>query len=190
MAFGGRVALAEADLGACKSLLAAAVLQRVAKMLHVPGFLEVAVENDSFLDLADFDIRLHAGVFLDGVGDAEVLKQNREVLQGRPKLCKADRSPTIRLSTAYSLYRRAVVVTFDLAAKNLRLLQSDPRLSNNKNIIRLHLSAPARETADLAPAAPPPGPRSVMEKWSVDEVVLFALARDLAGVACERRQRR
>ena len=31
-----------------KSLLAADVLQRVAKMLHVPGFLEVAVENDSF----------------------------------------------------------------------------------------------------------------------------------------------
>ncbi len=126
-----------------KSLLAADVLQRVAKMLHVPGFLEVAVENDSFLDLTGFDIRLHAGVLLDGVGDAEVLKQNREVLQGRPKLCKAGRSPTRRLSTAYSLYRQAVVATFDLAAKNLRQLQSDHWLSKDKNIIRLRLSAPA-----------------------------------------------
>ena len=76
-----------------KSVLAADVLKRVGIVLQVPEFLEVTMEGDNFLDLTDFDVRKHAGVLLDGIGDTEVLKSNREVLQGRAKLCKAGRSP-------------------------------------------------------------------------------------------------
>ena len=56
--------------------------------MNNPGFLEITVENDTSLDLTDFDVREHAGVLLDGLGDVLALKQNREVLQGRPKACK------------------------------------------------------------------------------------------------------
>ena len=42
------------------------------------------------MDLADFDRRVHAGVLLDGVGDAMFLKRNREGLQGRPKIVRRD----------------------------------------------------------------------------------------------------
>ena len=37
-----------------------------------------------------FDRRVHAGVLLDGVGDAMFLKRNRQGLQGRPKMVRRD----------------------------------------------------------------------------------------------------
>ena len=50
--------------------------------------LENTVEMMQTFGLADFDLRRHGGVHLDGVGDALTLKLNREALQGRPKDCK------------------------------------------------------------------------------------------------------
>ena len=164
-----------------KSILAADVLQRVAKQLGLPDFLEVTVEADAFLDFTDFDIRQHAGVLLDGVGDVETLKLNREVLQGRPKTAKAARSPTMRHASVYTLCRRAVVATFDLSATNLHMLDSDHWLSNPKNVIQLRLTVPAWESGTAEPA--PPRPRDVMRAWSVNELGSFAKARDLAGPA-------
>ena len=53
-----------------KSMLAASVLRRVAVSLGLPGFLVATVEDDSNLDLSEFNVICHAGVVLDGVGDA------------------------------------------------------------------------------------------------------------------------
>ena len=74
-----------------KSLLAAHILQQIGKIVQVQkeegrlGYLEVMLEDNEVLDLANFDRRFHAGVILDGVGDALILKRNRESLQDRPK---------------------------------------------------------------------------------------------------------
>jgi hypothetical protein len=69
------------DTNCGKSLLAADVLRRVGAVLGLTDDLEVIVKDDSFLDFADLDVQRHAGVLLDGVDDALVLKQSREVLQ-------------------------------------------------------------------------------------------------------------
>ena len=164
-----------------KSVLAADVLRRVGEVLGLPEFSEVTVEDDDFLDLTDFDLRYHCGVLLDGIGDAAVLKKNREVLQGRPKACRAGRSPTMRFSTLYTLCRRAVVVTFDLSANNLHMLRTDHWLSNRKNVIQLHLTSPAWQAAATTPAPGPSCPRDEMASWTVAGVVAFAKAQDLAG---------
>ena len=58
-----------------KSMLAAHTLKRVANKLGLKDFLEVTVEDSENMDLADFDRRVHAGVLLDGVGDAMFLKR-------------------------------------------------------------------------------------------------------------------
>ena len=80
----------------------------------------------------------HSGVLLDGMSDVLILKRNREVLQGRPKVTKGGRSATMVYSYPYTLCRRAVVVTFDLAAANLHLLRTDHWLQNPHNVIQLH----------------------------------------------------
>ena len=59
---------------------------RIAERERLEGYLEVTVEDSSNLALEDFDHRKHAGVLLDGVADPLILKNNREVLQGRPKV--------------------------------------------------------------------------------------------------------
>ena len=166
-----------------KSILAADVLKRVGKCLNVPSFLEVIVEGDSFLDLTDFDVRCHAGVLLDGVGNVEILKSNREVLQGRAKLCKAGRSPTMRFSTMYSLHRRAVVASFDLSADNLHLLDSDHWLSNPSNVVCLKLTSPAWVQPGEVPQELRENRAQQMRSWPVSGVVAFAKARDLEGPA-------
>ena len=78
-----------------KSLLAASLLQRIAELLKLPGFLEVTVEDDTNLDLSEFDVATHAGVLLDGVGDALMLHSHREALQGRVKECRGGKSATM-----------------------------------------------------------------------------------------------
>ena len=166
-----------------KSMLAANTLKRIGEVLGVTGFLEVTVEGDSFLDLTDFDVRHHSGVLLDGIGDVEVLKSNREVLQGRAKLCKSARSPTMRFSTMYSLHRRAVVASFDLSAANLHMFDTDHWLCNPKNVVCLKLTVPAWVTAGAPPAAPEEDRAEQMQSWPVAGVVAFAKARDLAGPA-------
>ena len=70
----------------------------VGKKIGIDGYLEVTVEGTEHLDFSDFDRRSHTGVLLDGIGDALVLKQNREALQGRPKVCKGARSATMMYS--------------------------------------------------------------------------------------------
>ena len=128
-----------------KSMLAANILHRVAAILELPvykagpSFLEVTVEDNEHLDLSDFDCRFHGGVLLDGVGDAHILKLNREALQGRAKEAKGAQSATMMYSYKYTLARRAVVATFDLSAKNLEMLESDHWLQSSRNILQLHL---------------------------------------------------
>ena len=55
-----------------KSILAAHVLTEIGKVLSLPSFLEVTVENDEVLDVSEMDVRLHSGVLLDG-GVREVI---------------------------------------------------------------------------------------------------------------------
>ncbi|CAJ1414860.1 unnamed protein product [Effrenium voratum] len=133
-----------------KSMLAADILGRIACKLGVPSFLEVTVEDSQQMDLADFDRRKHAGVILDGVGDAFFLKRNREALQGRPKIVKGARSATNVYSYKFSFCGRAVVVTFDLSAENLEALRSDHWLSNRENVQLLWLTSPAYEEPELS----------------------------------------
>lgn len=95
-----------------KSMLANDVLQRLADKLGVASYIEVTVENDDSMDLADFDRRRHSGVLLDGVGDVLFLKRNREALQGRSKAVKGARSATNVYSYSFSFCGRAVVATF------------------------------------------------------------------------------
>ena len=53
-----------------QSMLAADVCRRVAAKIGLADFLEITVEDSEQIDLADFDRSIHAGVVLDGVGDA------------------------------------------------------------------------------------------------------------------------
>lgn len=149
-----------------KSLLAIQVLKKISKMVDVPGYLEITVEGNTVLDFSDYDHRVHSGVLLDGVGDALVLKQNREVLQGRPKVAKGGQSGTMIYSYPFTLCKRAVIATFDLAAANLDALAQDHWLSNPLNVITLHLTekayaendeSPARPSGSLLPIEGPPG---------------------------------
>ena len=156
------VIVGETGLG--KSLLGAAVLENVALKLGLEGYLEVTVENSGALDLSDLDVRRHSGVLLDGVGDALLLKENREALQGRPKVTKGGRSATMMYAYLYTLARRAVVVTLDLSAQNLGALQKDHPvagtadhwLTDERNVIVLWLNG--RQTWCERPPLSPPRP--------------------------------
>ena len=125
----------------------ASVHQRIATVPGLPAregehsYLDVTVEQSEHLDLAEFDVRFHSGVLLDGVGDALILKKNREALQGRAKLAKGAQSATMIYSYKYTLARRAVIATFDLSATNLTALAKDHWLRNALNVIQLRLNA-------------------------------------------------
>ena len=133
-----------------KSVLAADVLRRVGLLVDAPDYLEITVEENPSLDFADFDLRQHSGVLLDGVGDALILKSNRESLQGRAKLSKGGQSATNMYAYKYTLARRAIVATFDLSAKNLFQFEQDHWLSCDLNVIVLRL----QEKAYVDPAVP------------------------------------
>ena len=49
------------------------LFHRVGHTLGLGKYLELTVEDDGNLDLAEFDVATHAGVLLDGVGDAMML---------------------------------------------------------------------------------------------------------------------
>lgn len=66
-----------------KSRLAIDTMKRIATILGVKGSKKVAVEGDARLDLSEFEITCHSGVLLDGVGDAQMLHNHHEALQGR-----------------------------------------------------------------------------------------------------------
>ena len=163
--------------GLGKSELAGQVLQKVAGVLGLPGFVEVTVEDDGHLDFSSFDVSKHAGVLLDGIGDAMLLKRNREALQGRPKQLRGGRSQTMRFAYPYTLARRAVVATMDMAADNIHMLTSDHWLANASNVLLLRLRA-------LVPLGVGVGALSREEQlrgWTVAEVVSFLKANDLEG---------
>ena len=170
-----------------KSLLAASVLRRVGVQLGLEGkFAEVTVEQDSHLDFSDFSLEEHGGVLLDGVGDVLLLKSWRETLQGRPKECKGARSATMKFAYAFTLARRAVVVTMDMSAANLHLLASDHWLSDRRNVLQLHLTQKAwreHEQVHQEAVAEVPTPAALLNSWSVNEVVGFLKGRDLEGPA-------
>ena len=126
-----------------KSLLAKEVLRRVGEKLQLPGFVEITVEGADFLDLSTFVVNQHAGILLDGVGDALLFHTNREVLQGRPKECAGGQSRTMMYAYTYTLARRAVVATMDLSAKRLHMLKTDHWLAASQNVLQLWLDRPA-----------------------------------------------
>ena len=166
-----------------KSMLAADILERVAKTMGLPGFLEVTVEGTDTLDLAEFDHREHSGVLLDGVGDAMFLKQHREVLQGRPKVCKGAKSATMIYAYPFSLCRRAVIATFDLSAANLALLKTDHWLADDKNVMLLRLTEPAWKTDGSEAHQPSQGQADIMRSWTVSGLATFLEGEDLRGPA-------
>jgi hypothetical protein len=88
-------------------------------------------------------------------------------------------------SYPFTLCRRAVVVTFDLSAKNLALLQTDHWLSDSRNVLQLRLSEPAWvcTTARASPAPRPFTPRETMQSWPVDALADFLCGQDLSGPA-------
>ena len=134
-----------------KSMLGAHVLRKLGQILGLGTFVEIAVEMNPHLDFADFDWARDAGALLDGVGDAYILKKNREALQGRPKLTKGGQSATNVYSYSYTLFKRGVVATFDLSAKNLQAFERDHWLSNRQYVIVLRLM----EKAFVEPPATP-----------------------------------
>ena len=103
----------------------------------------------------------HAGVLLDGVGDAMILKHNRESLQGRAKASKGGQSATNMYAYRYTFCRRAVVATLDLSAVNLDQFQKDHWLSSELNVIVLRLTEPAfgARTEPSSPRSAPPAKR-------------------------------
>ena len=177
------VVIGPTNLG--KSVLAAHVLELVGREHGLTEFLEVTVEADETFDFSDFDIRKHAGVLLDGVGDPLILKRNREVLQGRAKVCKGGKSSTMMYAYPYTLCRKAVVATLDTSATNLHLFSTDSWLSDARNCLVLRLT---REVWDNTsgveqPAPPPPSPQQRMQAWTVAELASFLSARDMDGPA-------
>ena len=129
-----------------KSFLGRAVLRQLAEKLGLPKFLEVTVEGDAEPSLEEFDHRVHAGVLLDGVADAQFLHDHREVFQGQVKELKGGRSATMKFAYPYTLCRRGVVATFDMSASNLGYFDNHHWLSDDRNVIVLRLSTEAWET--------------------------------------------
>ena len=162
--------------------MAAHVLQKVAKVLSVAEFLEVAVDDDPELDFSDFDHRRHAGVLLDGVGDALMLWRRREVLQGRAKVCHGGKSTTMMYAYPYTLARRAVVVAMDLSARNLHLLQTNHWLKDPANVRCLWLTEAAWVQVGAA-LQPTQSPEARMVEFTVQEVASFFEARDASALA-------
>lgn len=132
--------------GTGKSELARYILQvLVGAVLGLQEYLGITVEADAALDLEDFDEARHAGVLLDGVGDAELLAKHREVLQGRAKAAKGGKSSTMMYSYPYTLCRRAVIATMDDAALHLKYFEKHHWLAAEDNVLVLRLEEQAWE---------------------------------------------
>ena len=126
-----------------KSLLAADVLRQVGELVGLKDFLEVTVQDNGSMDVSAFDVDKHAGILLDGVGDVQMLADNRETLQGRAKEDTGGKSATMMYSYIFTLCRRGVVATLDDAARNLEFFRTHHWLSHTENVIVLRLAAPA-----------------------------------------------
>ena len=106
-----------------KSLLAADVLRRVGDILGIHDFVEITVEDDGHLDFSGFDVARHAGVILDGIGDAQVLVDNRESLQGRPKVSFGGKSSTMMYSYPIHLVPAGRRGDFRFKCQRVRVVQ-------------------------------------------------------------------
>ena len=126
-----------------KSMLAEDVLMRIGKILGLEKFIEVTVQDNGSLDMSGFDVGEHGGVLLDGVGDAQMIADNRETLQGRAKVDMGGKSATMMYAFPFTLCRRAVVATMDNAANNLDYFNTHHWLSNRQNVIVLKLTSQA-----------------------------------------------
>ena len=118
-------------------------MRKVATQLGLASFVEVTVEGGEHLDFQDCQVDKHAGVLLDGVADAQILKRHREMLQGRAKTSYGARSATMVYAYPFSLAERAVVATMDLAASNLAMFDTDHWLKDAQNIMLLRLESKA-----------------------------------------------
>ena len=145
------------------------------------------MEDNSSLDLSDFDVKNHVGVLLDGVSDSLILKKHRGTLQGRPKVLKGAKSATMKHAYPFTVCRKAVIATMDTAAFNLELLATDPWLSDPRNILHLELTSPAWVGApgvNVSGGAPTQqSALGKMKAWSAADVRRFLEAADLAGPA-------
>lgn len=63
-------------------MLAGHVLLKLGKLWGLSDYEEITVEEDATLDFSNFDLTTQAGVVLDGVADAKIIKKHREALQG------------------------------------------------------------------------------------------------------------
>ena len=77
---------------------------------------------------------------MDGVGDARILNQNCEALQGLPKTANGAQSKTMCHSYKYTLAGRAVVASFDVSAKHVGAFQWDHWLQSPLIVFQLHLT--------------------------------------------------
>ena len=84
-------------------------------------------------------------------------------------------------SYPFTLCRRAVVVTMDLAARNLELFTTDHWLSNPQNCRVLRLTAPV--WGNQAGPAQDVTPAEQMASWTCQELRDYLTAHDMAGLA-------
>ena len=80
----------------------------------------------------------------------------------------------------FTLARRAVVVTMDLSAANLELLQTDHWLSDQRNVIVFRLTEPAW-VGGVAPVLHTKTPQEEALSWTASDVYAFLKSRDLAS---------
>ena len=106
-------------------------------------FLEVTVQDNGSMELSAFDVDKHAGILLDGIGDVQMLADNRETLQGRAEADTGGKSATMMHSYYFTWCRRGVVATLDGGARGLQLFSTHHWLSHTENVIVLRLAAPA-----------------------------------------------
>ena len=123
--------------------MAVDVLERAGKLMGLSEHVGFTVEDNGMLDLSTFEVTMHAGILLDGVGDAQMLADRRETLQGHTKTDRGGKSTTMIYSYEYTLYRRAVVATMEMAARNLAFFAEHHWLSHPDSAMVLRLDRPA-----------------------------------------------
>ena len=85
----------------------------------------------------------------------------------------------MRYAYPFTLARRAVVVTMDLSAANLHLLESDHWLAKGTNVCVVRLTTSPWQDAALHMQSA----EKQMDGWTAAEVVQFLTSHDLEGPA-------
>jgi len=81
----------------------------------------------------------------------------------------------------YTLCRRAVIATLDLAAENLHMFRTHHWLKDPSNVIVLELSSKAWQTND--DSAPATDRMTTIKQWTVADIVRFIKEADVEGPA-------